>query len=90
MGPDGVPVLSKPAKFIFVFRSIQNNYLTHDKLAQLVKKSNWVQEIVVYPPIEKGDTAVEFVLKENVAFSPYQPVEREGRLVLDLKPVAER
>jgi hypothetical protein len=84
-GADGRPILQKPAKFIFTFRAIQHNFITREKLSHLVKKSQWVEEIVMYPPIEKGDTAIEFVLKQNVAFSPHQPVEREGRLVLDLK-----
>lgn len=89
-GADGAAILRQNAKFILSFRSIQKNFISRDKLAALVKKSRWVQEIVVYPPIEKGDTAIEFVLKENVAFSPHQPTEREGRLVLDLKAVTDR
>ena len=84
-GADGAMVMRQSAKFILSFRAIQRNFIARDKLAALVKKSRWVQQIIVYPPIEKGDTAIEFVLKENVAFSPYQPMEREGRLVIDLK-----
>jgi hypothetical protein len=88
-GGDGKIVMERPAKFIFTFRSIQHCFITREKLTRLVKKSQWVQEIVMYPPIEKGDTAMEFVLKENVAFSPHQPIEREGRVVIDLKPAPE-
>ena len=83
--PDGTEFVRKPARFVFVFRSILKNSLTTARLRGLAKKSRYVKEIILYPPIEKGDTAMEFILNDNVLFEPHQPVEREGRLVLDLK-----
>jgi len=83
--PEGGELLRKPARFVFIFRQIQKNLLKEDTVQNLVKKSRFVKEILLYPPIEKGDMAMEFVLKDNVRFTPHQPTEREGRLVLDLK-----
>ncbi len=47
-----------------------------------------MKEIVLYPPVERGDMAMELVLRDDVRFDPFQPLEREGRLVLDLRPAA--
>ena len=33
--------------------------------------------------------AMAFVLKDDVLFEPHQPIEREGRLVLDMRPAAK-
>jgi len=85
--PEGGDLVRKPARFIFVFRQIQKNLLSEDLVQRLARKSRFVKEILLYPPIEKGDMAMEFVLKDNVRYSPHQPLEREGRLVLDLKKV---
>lgn len=85
--PEGGELVRKPARFIFVFRQIQKNLLSEDMVRKLARKSRFVKEILLYPPIEKGDMAMEFLLKDNVQFSPHQPLEREGRLVLDLKKV---
>jgi len=85
LGLDGESTTRKPAKFIFLFRSIEKNFLDTRKLKALTGKSKHVKEIIVYPPIEQGDMAMEFVLKDDVLFEAHQPVEREGRLVLDLK-----
>ena len=74
-----------PPKFRFLFQNIQNNFLTQPKITRLIKRSDFVSEIVVYPPIENGDLAMEFVLNQEVQFEPHQPIEREGRLVLDIK-----
>ena len=75
----------KPAKFLFLFRSIEKNRLNPKKLQKLAKKSRFVKKIILYPPIEEGDMAMEFILKEDVLFEPHQPLEKEGRLVLDVK-----
>lgn len=74
-----------PAKFILTFQKIKQNRLKKETLQKLVTKSRFVKEIVLFPPIEDGDTAVEFTLKDNVLFETHQPKEKEGRLVLDLK-----
>ena len=85
--PEGGDLVRKPARFIFVFRQIQKNLVNAERIQELLKKSRHVKDIILYPPIEKGDMAMEFVLKDNVAFTPHQPLEREGRLVLDLKTI---
>ena len=83
--PGGEDILIDPPKFVFLFRGIHQNHLKKARLQRMVRKSRYVKEIVLYPPIEGGDTAVEFLLKDSVVFEPHQPLEREGRLVLDLK-----
>ncbi len=83
--PEGGDLVKKPARFIFIFRQIQKSLVNEDLVSKLVRKSKFVKEILLYPPIEKGDMAMEFLLKDNVRFTPHQPLEREGRLVLDLK-----
>lgn len=83
--PEGGDLQRRPARFLFVLRQIQKNRLTEEKMKNVVKKSRFVKEILLYPPIEKGDMAIEFILKENVRFAPHQPSEREGRLVLDIR-----
>lgn len=85
IGSDGVPILIKPAKFILTFRSIRKNRLNRAALQEMVRKSKYVKDIIVYPPIEEGDTALEFILNDNVAFDSHQPAQKAGRLVLDLK-----
>jgi hypothetical protein len=82
---DGSEATSRPARFVFTFRGIGRNFLTKSAVAKLSKKSLYVENIVIYPPIEGGDMAMEFILKDDVRFDPHQPIEREGRLVLDMK-----
>lgn len=79
----------KPAKFLILLRSINKNFVTPAKAKQLVQKSQYVKEIQLHPPIEEGDMAIEFILKEDVEFEAHQPIEREGRLVLDLRYAEE-
>lgn len=83
--PEGGDLIKRPARFLFVFRMIQKNNLVQERLKKLVKKSHFVKDIILYPPIERGDMALEFVLKDDVKFTPHQPSIKEGRLVLDLK-----
>jgi len=85
----GGSYVRKPAKFLVFFRSINKNNLTQQKVRSLVPQSLYVKDIVLYPPIEKGDMALEFVLRDDVKFEAHQPIEREGRLVLDLKNADE-
>lgn len=82
--PDGSELMKKPARFVFVFRQIQKNHVHRSQIKGLLKKSRFVRDIVLYPPIEDGDTAMEFVLNDNVLFETHQPLNREGQIVLDL------
>ncbi len=75
----------EPPRFIFMLRKIEKNFLKPEKLKRLVAKSRFVQNVVLYPPVEEGDTAIEFILKDNVLFQAHQPAHNEGRIVLDIK-----
>lgn len=79
-----------PAKFIFTFRNIGQNKVETQAVARLLRKSKLVKDVVFYPAIEGGDIAVEFILKQNVLFEAHQPLQKEGRLVLDLRSAAAR
>jgi len=76
---------TKPAKFLLVIRSIQRNQITEKMTQTLTKDSQFLDQIKVYPPIEDGDMALEFILKSDVLFEAHQPRLKAGRLVLDLK-----
>jgi len=84
--PEGKSIWLSPPRLIISLNSIKGNYLNSPQLTKLLKKSKLVQNVRVYPPIEDGDRAIEFILKRNVLFEPHQPLQKEGRLVLDLKP----
>lgn len=77
-------VRSKP-RFVLSFRSIQGVYVNADTLRTLARKSRYVDEVVLYPPVEDGDRVLELRLKQPVRFETHQPLEKTGRLVLDLK-----
>jgi hypothetical protein len=83
--PNGEDILLDSPKFVFLLRGIHENHLKKPALQKLVRKSQYVKEIILYPPIEGGDIAVEFLLKDSVLFEPHQPTERVGRLVIDMK-----
>lgn len=81
----GKLVVRKPARFLFLFRALKKNKLVPKDLTELAAKSRFVSDVVSYPPIEGGDTALELLLRRDVVFEAFQPGEREGRLVVDLK-----
>lgn len=83
--PGGTDISLTPPKFIFALQGVKQNYLKKETLQRIAHKSRFVKEIILFPAIENGDVAIEFVLKDNVLFEPHQPREKEGRLVLDLK-----
>jgi hypothetical protein len=83
--PQGSDILVSPPKFVLTFRSINRNLIKKDRIERFLKKSKYVKDVILYPPIEGGDTAIELVLKDSVLFEAHQPTERQGRLVLDLK-----
>ncbi len=72
-------------KFILELFSIRRNKIQISEIKKLVQKSEWIENIVIYPPIAEGEVALEFILKKPVSFKAHQPLENEGRLVLDLK-----
>jgi hypothetical protein len=85
IGESGELIMARPAKFVLTLQNIKKNFLNRATLVDLVKRSKFVKDIVVYPPIENGDTAIELILGDNVEFEPHQPAQKEGRLVLDIK-----
>jgi hypothetical protein len=85
LSDSGEMVVAKEPKFILKLRSIRKNALNRDRLAELARKSRHVKKVILYPEIEGGDTALEFILKAN---TPFRPFLEPGRLVLDLKASA--
>jgi hypothetical protein len=83
--PDGRKIQSHPARFVLSLRGIDRCTLSDRMVDRLAEKSHFVERVVLYPPIEEGDRVVEFVLREDVLFEPFQPARLEGRLVLDLR-----
>jgi hypothetical protein len=81
----GISHITTQPRFVFSFKSIHKNLLNRDKLKKLASRSTLVQDVVVYPMIEDGDLSMEFILKKDVLFEAHQPLQNEGRLVLDLK-----
>jgi len=75
-----------PLRVIISLNSIKENRIDPKVLTRLLKKSHLVKNIRFYPPIEEGDRAVEILFKKSVLIEPHQPLQKEGRLVLDLKP----
>lgn len=80
----GEHILSRPAKLIVTIHKVKRNTLTKEILQRLLKKSAHIKDITVYPPIEDGDTAMEFVFSSESPVNIHQPLEKEGRLVIDI------
>ncbi len=85
LSDSGELIVAREPKVILKFRSIRKNALDRDRFASLIRKSKHVKAITLYPAIEGGDTALEFLLKGNV---PFRPSLEAGRLLLDLKEPA--
>jgi len=83
---DGKEVFLSPSRIVISLSSIKANHLDESRLQKLIRKSKLVRAIRLYPPIEDGDRAIEILLKKDALFEPHQPLQKEGRLVLDLKP----
>ncbi len=81
---EGVPQILQPAKIIITLKGIYKNNLNKPTLQKMARKSYLVSEVISYPPIEEGDTAIEMILKDTSAFYAHQPKQNEGRLVIDI------
>jgi hypothetical protein len=86
----GEIVLSQPAKLIVTFHKVNRNDLQKQRLSRLVEKSAHIQKIVIYPPIENGDTAMEFTFSADSPVNIHQPLENEGRLVIDIAALSKK
>ena len=75
-----------PPRILISLSSIKANYVDPTVLNRMLKKSHLVKNIRFYPPIEDGDRAIEITFKKSILLEPHQPLQKEGRLVLDLKP----
>ena len=84
---EGMDAKARPARFVLLLQSIRNNRITRTAIGNLIEQSQFVTDILFYPQIEDGDMAIEFTLKDNVSFEPHQPVQKEGRLILDIRTV---
>jgi hypothetical protein len=81
----GLSSNDKAYRIVVHLRGITRNLVESEKLKSLIEKSLFVQDIILYPPIEKGDMAMELILKSHAELSPHQPSDSPGRLVLDLR-----
>ncbi len=71
---------------ILTFQSIEKVLVTRKYLHSLLRKSNYVKDVILYPAIEDGDIAIEFILNDkNMEFYTHQPLEPHGRLVVDIR-----
>ena len=86
----GERVLSRPAKLIVSIHKVKQNSLTKERLLQLVRRSAHIQNITIYPPIEDGDTAMEFTFSSDSPVNIHQPLEKEGRLVIDIAQASKK
>ncbi len=82
---DGTVVITEPPKIVLMLRGITGLGLPQRDIDRALKKSRFVREIIPYPPIEDGDTAIELVLSRETLISPHHPRYAENRLVLELK-----
>jgi len=82
--PEGGYQIVDPAKIVITLKGVGKNLLNRTNLEKLARKSDLVKEVINYPPIEDGDMAIEMILKDSYPFFTHQPLQNEGRLVIDL------
>ncbi len=82
---DGTVVITEPPKILLQLRGVTGSGLPQRDITRALKRSRFVKEIIPYPPIEDGDTAIELVLSRETLVSPYNPRYAENQLVLELK-----
>lgn len=75
-----------PARIVIQLSGVQNNFTRAKRIKTFLKKSNLVRSLRIYPPLENGHRLMEWVLNDSVVVEPHQPISKEGRIVLDLKP----
>lgn len=75
-----------PAKLVVLFQGIKKSRLNADTFLDMVSRSPLVASILLYPPIENGDTAIEFLLHRGVSYKTEELKGASGRLVVDLAP----
>lgn len=83
---DGKEVQISPQRLLISLNAIKNNEIRAKTIQTHLSKSKLVKNIRIYPPIENGDRVIEFTFKHPILLEPHQPLQKEGRLVLDLKP----
>ncbi|MBM4317207.1 MAG: hypothetical protein FJ116_06975 [Deltaproteobacteria bacterium] len=74
----------EPARIIISIKGVIKNQISRSQLEKLPQRSTLVKEVIVYPPIDEGDIAIEMLLKDSYPFYTHQPLNNEGRLVIDL------
>jgi len=75
-----------PARILVELSGIENNYIQQKRIRGFLRTSSLVQSVRIYPAVEKGPVLIEWLLNGDVLVEPHQPITKEGRLVLDLKP----
>lgn len=75
-----------PARIVVQLSGIQNNFTRRKRINNFLKKSDLVRSFRIYPAMDNGHRLMEWVLSDSVVVEPHQPISKEGRIVLDLKP----
>ena len=81
---------TKQGKFQIVFRKVQKNFITLDMAKKIAAKSQYIDNVLLYPLLDDGDCGIELILKSGVAvqFQAHQPQSPAGKLVVDIKPLS--
>lgn len=75
-----------PAKIEVQLAGVQNSFINKKTLKTFLNQSTLVKSFFVSSPSEGGQASIEIVLNHSVLVEPHQPISKEGRLVIDLKP----
>lgn len=75
-----------PARIVVQLSGVKNNFIRSKRIKQFLRKSDLVRSLRIYPPLDNGHRLIEWVLSDSVVVEPHQPISKEGRIVLDLKP----
>jgi hypothetical protein len=63
----------KPARFILLLQGLSTRFLSPGRLTKVAEKSRLIEKLVLYPPLEDGDSAVEITFKKSVLFRQIDP-----------------
>jgi hypothetical protein len=72
-------------RLILTFQQLTQNNVGLGDVRRCLAKSRWVSDVLVYPSVDNGDTAIEMILKRGVKFSLRQLTGPSAQLIIDLK-----
>lgn len=69
-----------------LLRRIHKNFVPLETRRRLAKQSGIVQDVIIYPSIEDGDSALELLFKPGLVarFKTHRPLAPSGKLVIDI------